>query len=254
MPDHFLIQLATDFWVLTGFLCVLLVVLHFFMIYVLKLDKVGWKRTDYFWLGIAALGLMKTTSEVRLMVAESSLSDTRSRVVSGLKELRRVVAQSPTGSLCAKFVKSESSPSDFDERQRQHDVACKWVTSISSLVPESDEPPFKELRFVDTQPPEDITARDVIQSMEWIQRLFDDYEQRRKEYEDLLILLERTDGERTHIIFGPILLCIALAIRITKVTGEIRLERQSKTDPPTANEAKPPEVAKANAAQPPTEI
>ena len=46
-----------------------------------------------------------------------------------------------------------------------------------------------------------------------------------REHAGLLESQEKSEFERTLAMLSPLLLAVALALRITKVTGEIRLER-----------------------------
>jgi len=54
---------------------------------------------------------------------------------------------------------------------------------------------------------------------------WNEYAQAEHWIKELKAATARTDTEEMFVFFSPIFLAVALALRITKVTGEIRLER-----------------------------
>ncbi len=137
-----------------------------------------------------------------------------------------VLVKDPPTYLCRKATRSNLSPPNFDEIERQFDEACAWLKSAPTILPEHDDGPFIPLNFDDTHFPSDITEPIILNSAQWVKGLFREYEERRLRLEDLKKQTEQSAFEEASRAVSPILLCIALALRITKVTGEIRLERK----------------------------
>ena len=242
------IRVATDFWSLLGILLVLVVLCHATILGLLKLDKVGLKRLDYFWLGIAAIGLIKTAGDTRAWWATSQLPSAARRLDFSIGELQSRVVQNPPRYLSTEFIRTEYSPPEpeFSNVQAQYRRAWEWVKSLPPHLPVSPGPPYPKIDFAKAPPPDGITDPNVESTVQWIQRLLNEYESRRKEYEVLMTEVKRTDGEAMYLVFGPILLCLALAIRITKVTGEIRMERKAIitcNGSDNAEQSHPPEPA-----------
>jgi hypothetical protein len=229
MDSPWMISLVSNFWVLLLFLAACTCICHILLIRVWKLDSTGWKKSDYVWLTIASLALIKMASETRVWWVAHQVPFAVERVEIALKHLRSNVIDHPPQDLSKKFFRTESSPPKeiFDDRQRQYDAALAWVQSLSDKLPQQATRPFVPVTFADTSPPQGITDGNVIKSIGHIQGIFEQYESLRNELEKLEGELHKSTQEQIYLVLGPILVCIATAIRITKVTGEIMIILES---------------------------
>ena len=129
------------------------------------------------------------------------------------------------GAICRTFVRSESSPSpeEFERVQGEYDVVCKWMHDFAKSLPASRTtlvgmeeikvPQFPDvtnevLRQTDKE------RVDEFENFNWHVRTFKAMEARSRhtEFEDFLGYI------------GPFLIALALALRVTKVTGELMME------------------------------
>jgi hypothetical protein len=182
---------------------------------------------EYVILFAAALGLITISGDVRRWIS-SNLTDVESqRTVFTFQQLTRTL-NSPPGYVCRKFIRSEFSPSNLEDMQRQYDDVCKWYHTAAASLPKQVGPlDFPKISFDDLDPPKGLTDSILNQTLQEVRQLCDDYETQREKYTQLIKLAGRGGGEDFVFFFSPILLCIALALQIAKVTAEIRLEKSS---------------------------
>ena len=108
----------------------------------LRLGKVGWKRTDYFWLSLAAVGLIGTVGESRRQAAEIAMRSMEPRRAAVYQQFNHFL-DSFSGEysyLCRQFVKSEWVTQEaIDKANAEWAVVCKWFRDVRATVPQ--EPP-----------------------------------------------------------------------------------------------------------------
>ncbi|MEO6191461.1 MAG: hypothetical protein ABIS20_00500 [Thermoanaerobaculia bacterium] len=195
---------------------------YILLVRVADLDKLGWKKIDYIWLGLTALSLLTASSEVRRLVAGNRITSETIYRDATYERLQYRADFLRGGAVCREFVRSELSPPDFDEVQAQFREVCNYGKMLYASLPPKPPKAPRELklplrpRVSDQQllgfyVTFDSSWNEYIQAEHWLKELMD--------------AAEKTDAEVTFVFFSPILLALALALRITKVTGEIRLER-----------------------------
>jgi hypothetical protein len=194
----------------------------------LKLSKVTWKKVDYVWLGFASLGIFSAVSQVRVMTANAQADMFREGAVLAFSSLRYLADSnaSDPGAICRTFVRSEYSPppGEFDSTQREYNQACEWAKHVARTIPAKVPTPAKPISqgLLPARP--SASAGDLKEMIDGLYFQFDVYNKHSEALSDLSEETKRTGTEDILIYFGPLLLVIALALRITKVTGEIRLE------------------------------
>ena len=193
-----------------------------------RIGKVAWKRSDYFWLGIAVLGLLGSVADVRMASAERQLKNVEQGAEGSFRVLKLNLtnfADRP-GHLCRTFVRNEYSPppEEFERTQNEYNLACKWIKGVNdNLGKRTTSPPVP---IEPTSLPDRPKLTDSA-----INELFGEVDQQFAFYAaDVAALVElqqsshRSDAELVLVFYSPFLLAVALALRITKVTGEIKLE------------------------------
>jgi hypothetical protein len=60
------------------------------------------------------------------------------------------------------------------------------------------------------------------ETVDWLKKRLDDYSVERREYLDTEKLAAIKEWEETLAYFAPFLMCAAIALRLAKVTGELR--------------------------------
>lgn len=208
-------------WTL-GIFGIALVVSHIALVWIIRLDKIGWKKVDYIWLGFTALSLLTAASEVRRLVATHWLTSEERYRDAAYEWLRDNAEFMRGGAVCVEFVRSEFSPSNFDEVQTQFRKVCDYGKRLYASLP--TQPPEAPLGLKLPARPA-VTDRGLLGYYEMFDNAWKDYIQAEHWVKKLDAATTRTDTEETFVLLSPILLAVALALRITKVTGEIRLER-----------------------------
>ena len=194
----------------------------------LKLSKVAWKRVDYICLGFGAIGLLGAVAQVRMESASAQLDMYEGRAVHNFESVKYFVgsyASSP-GAICRAFVRSEYSPppDEFQRAQNEYNVACAWMKQMNEALAKHVASPQKSIdrTSLPSRPNvSDNMLKDIFRSVDDQFGYFD------QSMEDLVIIRvksEYTYTEKLLVFLAPFLLAIALAIRITKVTGEIKHE------------------------------
>lgn len=202
--------------------------LHLILVYWLKLGSRAWKYVDYIWVGFAALGLIGASSQVRVMMATSQSSLFQSRAEGSFTTLRWLtdsLSKNP-GSVCRTFTRSEYSPPEAELKatQLEYDRACAWFGSVAAILPEhAPDPatPIVPASLPHREAPHVAALVDVFAGFDQQLAYYNESATVRQE---LLARSRPQFGEQLLTYVSPWLLAFAVALRITKVTGELRLE------------------------------
>jgi hypothetical protein len=222
--DEFFTNLVISDGVKVFMMFIVFLVLSHLLVFPFKQSKKTWKIIDYMWLGIAMLGLFPLASDVRIVTAESWVSAEEARAINSLERFREFYLSPERTHLCMIFVKSEFSPDDFEELQRQRTLSCDWSKAVAKVllkinpkelppleIDDFPVPTFEEAYFLETV--EDVELR-----VKW-------YNENRDKALKTITLLSKTEFEKTMFYLSPFLLCLALALRIAKVTNELIYEK-----------------------------
>jgi hypothetical protein len=207
-----------------------LVAFDIILVRVLKLGKTAWKRVDYIWLAFGALGLVGAVAQVRRFGAAQQLAMHETFAEEEFKRLRAMADEysSDPGIICRTFVRSELSPppEQFLRTQEEYDVACDWAKKAAIALGANVPSPLRQIEMTSVPTP-------PIVSDDQLNRQFKDYSSqvhsfnhRVSNWQTLVEQAGQSEWEVTLTILSPFLLSIALALRITKVTGEIKLESE----------------------------
>jgi hypothetical protein len=209
-----------------------LIIFHWLLVFVWPLNKFGWKPlgkygwkiVDYVWLLSGSIALVATVFQARQVLATSMLPALESIVSSSVDGAEYY--SSPKfydGLLCRKFERSQFSPpeEEFKRTQKEYNDACAWANQISEHIKGVDRWGIIDIPSL----PKPLEATDPsIPKLE--QEMFDAFKThnaialKRKALQEAS---KRSESEQFFVIVAPVLAVFALALRITKVTGEIRL-------------------------------
>jgi hypothetical protein len=228
MPFNESMPWFTSFLWILGIFAVATLIFHTLFIWGWKLSPVNWKRVDYFWLSMALIGLLSTVGTGRELVAKNLLEMERSRLTSLYEHMRYQARTALSQPLC--FAAEHPSTFEASEVARQQasefGSQCAWFKKVSAVLDASDRPqklaadgfgPFPaggdqtaHAQFMETVGILNLEA-DRVDSLA--------AEGRSKDFENFVRL------------FGPVLIAIALALRITKVTAEVKAELDKSPGP-----------------------
>ncbi|MGE7957865.1 hypothetical protein ACQKQA_14990 [Pseudomonas sp. NPDC089530] len=210
------------------YLLVLFVFLYYFccwsLISVFRLGEIGWKRVDYGWLLLASLALISETQNVRTewfqsdyRLAQSHEASTRQRLKAEIDDLL-----GPEPCRAALTLQDAADAAQVNELCRRFAVLERTADgkltalSVGTVIQALDE-----LRAGYSAPP----------VLAWLDRLgnsLGELTRARNEVHRLYQLTRATGTETVYRYFVPVLLVFALALRASKVTGEVLLKAPRK--------------------------
>ncbi len=169
------------------------------------------------------MGLLGIASDVRVSVAANWVEYEKARAIGILESLDYIAQDAGNSYFCMKFNRTEFSPPNLEDIQRQYDAACKWRKEIARILKSIDKDKTPAIAFEDLPPPT-FNSGPLNETVDWLRERLKDYGDQLSTLEETKIAAEISPLESTLKYFSPFLLCAALAIRVTKVTGEIRYE------------------------------
>jgi hypothetical protein len=204
-------------------LIALVLIFHFLLVWPRNLSKKNWKYVDYIWLGIATFGLLGAAANIRIAVASNWVQLEKSRAIGILESIDFLARDAESSNFCRKFSKTEYSPKNLDEIQLQYDLACEWRKQLSSYLRLIDKQEIPAISFSDF-PEVKFDMPELNKTVVWLKESLEDYSKQRISLEETKLAASYTQREEGFAYFAPFLLCMALALRIAKVSGEIRHE------------------------------
>jgi hypothetical protein len=203
-----------------------LLIFHLLLVIWLRLGKRAWKVVDYFWLAFAALGLFGPAGQARQLVASNMISTSNWKTqISYMQVLSFVDEFSNEGPACRTFVRSQHSPppDEFQRTQKDFDSVCHWFRDVQRKLPRPVDNRLEEVGPSNLPPEPAVSEADLRDMLRLFHTHLDVYNADAKEYASILQATKHSATEELLILTSPLLLSSALALRITKVTGEIRL-------------------------------
>ena len=188
----------------------------------LKITDKNWKKVEYLWLGAAALGLIGAGAQAGRFVGSNYIKNTEAKIalVESYADLRDSLEWGVDGGVCTNFQPQASSDKYLDEAVQEYANLCKKYTLLLARLPKElppEAPSLEKLGFVMPQGQSRLVGAQI-EMLEWrVKR----YEEIRSAYSRWRSNVSIGDFEGALIVLGPLLIAFALALRITKVTGEI---------------------------------
>lgn len=198
-----------------------LIIFHVLFLKVWPLDKKRWQIVDYLWLGLAVLGLFAGTAQVRKIVAQNQISLENTYMVSTYERLKDQISFLTSSAVCRKFNRTEYSPKNFDAIQIEYDNVCSFGGQLNSRTPADPPEDLKVLKLDEHPTVTDGLLTDMLSSVKEKAKI---YIEARRVYDQTVDAQNSTYLEIVLTFSAPLLLAIALALRITKVTGELRMK------------------------------
>lgn len=199
----------------------LLIAFHLLLIKLRPLGKNGWKKVDYIWLGVAALGILGTAGALRRELASRFVDTAEIRARFSYDFARYQMTNLSGPAVCQTFIKSEFSPPNFEERQEESNRVCEFGRGALNRIPEQMP---KESSFPDFGKWPEVKDDLLREMFSQIDQAIDRYRVSRNTLDRLRYDARNSSLDDSLLFLSPYLFAIALALRITKVTGELRLE------------------------------
>ena len=198
-----------------------LVVLHYALVFKWPLSDLTWKKVDYAWLGVAAIGLLLASYQADHFLSARAVRDAEIPRTQMEYRILRDSIRANASSFCSPHARSLWSPPDYDAIVTEHQLLCDATRELDSAMPMEVSPPFPALPDTGykTLP---LNPRYETWFAENLTRQADRYESQRRRYLEFDASRQAAPLEEGFTILGPFFLALALALRITKVSGEIR--------------------------------
>lgn len=228
METPSLIKFSSDpIWVFLLFV-IFLVIFHVWLVFWKPIGNIGWKIVDYFWLGIAAIGLVGQSAQVRQHWYASTNDLLHYKIEATREELKRSADFSIGPAICRNFIRTESSPSNLDQIQAEYNFACTEFTEITKQVRVADKNHYGGfLNLLDTSKfRSKLTDPILIETLTNLITAHEDFMNACAEESQARHKMQTTSAEFALIVSSPYMFMFALALRIAKVSGEIRLAKK----------------------------
>lgn len=186
----------------------------------LRLEKRGWRRMGYFLQGVVILTVVAVGAQVRIWLAGNYLELETNRTLTAF-ELLRTQATARYTYICTTLTKTESSPPDFEEIQRQYGEACEWYRNVAEQLPSQVAPEFPIIDLSRIRLSGTINRPELVEPIDQVKKSANWYNKQRNLREGFLKKTKRTPGEEIVFFLSPFLFAVQLAVRITKVTANI---------------------------------
>jgi hypothetical protein len=223
-----MLQITTNPWINLVYFSFLVLSFHVIFIFISPLSKLKWKKIDYIYLGMAAISALAITIDNRISYSQIQLTQERAAIYSEYSLTREGVLFNKRYFCGTKFVKGEYSPANFDDLIIEQKRLCDFFSlALDSVLKESKADKALRSRINYESLPNLTDVSDSFRSE--LSRFFiqaNDYNRDFDLYNDLQ---KKSDSDyNLYKPLAPLLLPIALALRVTKVTGEIMLEKASE--------------------------
>lgn len=218
--------IISNFWGAVAALFTLTLIFHVILIWLYPRTKTQWKRIDYIWISLAALGLVGETDSIKKRILEARIDGIAWQIPSAYEYMCSRLSADGSPTVCRGFVRSEYSPPNFDEIVADYDRSCKWSKEVFAIIQKIDT---QEYSIIDTTKLPILITTDN----NWFKNIISEDIRR---YNSLIYERDDARTELNYIKDGffeflrPLLLILGLSIRLTKVTGEVKLEKKKATD------------------------
>ena len=197
------------------------------------LGDVGWKAADYGWLVLSGVSLVISVSQARVLQADAAAAESlrayaaaKREVLEGFERSQRLLCDPPPAG-------SPLPPADSLWLAAQQRLGCAWFRTASDRVHDA---------FL-TQPMPALSLDQLPDRAALLAPGAGEAEVRRfaerlaaldalaAQTRASLALGQRSALDKALIMLGPLLFALAFALRLTKVSGEVRLAREKARRP-----------------------
>ncbi|HHX8301519.1 TPA: hypothetical protein ACVOZB_004404 [Vibrio diabolicus] len=183
-----------------------------------NLCKRKWKYVDYLWPLLAGVGMLGAVSEIRAAVAGNWAITEQTRAVTILESVHEFSVRQIKSDMCSGLISvgGEGGYSD----------PCSWYLSVAKHLKSLDFNllPTLDLNLFSTS---GLNLKWVEEDVTWVNGMFEQYNQQKKRYDETKHAQVKHPIEQVFWYISPYLVCFAVALRLAKVTGELKLEKQT---------------------------
>lgn len=217
-----MINIVSNFYCAFLTLVVLTGVFHVFLVYPKNLSKKNWKIVDYVWISLTAIGLVGSINTVKIKLADGKANIATHRTSVQHKFILSYLLKEGSHIVCDReFIWKESSPSNFNEIVKDFERCCDWSKEVYKIVASIDTISYT---WIDVEKIPDLKT----ESNQWFKQTIIDGINHYNSLVTEKIENEKVVDNYSNSIYSfllPLFLIIGLALRLTKVTGELLHEK-----------------------------
>jgi hypothetical protein len=203
-------------------LIALTVLLHVALVWGRPRSSVFWKRSDYVWLALVGVGLLSGAGDVRRFIRGSAVDVQVARAAFDFRFLKDHV-EAAEAVYCRASQGAQKTTGTLDEGDRERAQLCRWYGEIRLKLPAKVGPEVPEIVLPQAgKGPESQSAQASVR------KILRSYEDSRAEIARLRQGTERTELDSLLLALSPLALISGLALRLTKATAEVRMERERR--------------------------
>jgi hypothetical protein len=213
---------------LFGVFVVAAVVLHLLFVVAFPLNKTQLKQFDFIWILIAVIGLCGSETTIRRAFAGEYVEIALTRLRSKYDFIRYQIKSFSSPEVCRRAERPETSEPNSDVLRKEFDNVCEFGRQALAKVPDQPPTAMKDFDAIGLRDRPAVSSvflkslfKDLDLSLETYANYLADYQRLRK-------LNEYSDLELIFAVISPNLLAVALALRLTKVTGELKLDKRAR--------------------------
>ena len=214
----------TDFYLVIGVFIGALILCHMLLIFIYPQSAIYWKRVDYVWLLMACIGLVSSVGAGKEVILKNAIGTEIKRLNNARDHFLYVTKDEAASLVCFKVNRNEATQTEleFKKYQEEFDAQCSWFKVVESYLNVLlQEQPSEEFHYSTSYPHGGEQAA------------YKQYLVAEKIYNDEVHSVRQLNGmsamtplEERAKLFGPIVLALALALRITKVTADVEEEKK----------------------------
>lgn len=203
-------------------------IFHLCFVYLGNLTKKQWKKVDYVWVSLSAIGLIGGANNAQLGFANRYISIANELQIPGLYKYVKsflVLGDTNTSGISSPAHNLNSKKSDgLSVNENEVEI---WRRSVNKIVSQVDT---NKYTIIDTNTLPSIDTKNAA-----LFDLHNSVKQSIRNYNNAVLLKDKNisqietfkDRDLTYLL--PLFLIIGLSLRITKVTGELKHERSGNS-------------------------
>jgi hypothetical protein len=211
-----------SWWISVAVFFGALIIFHLALVYSpWPLSKYYWKRVDYIWLSMSLISILGIVSQGRMALAAGWVPIAQQQIVYRKQDVDIALASWLNGACAMHLEKSPESPPDMEERIKQQNQFCALLKGLQQTI----KPSLDARTEIDQSKmhiPTYPLAIDFAYEQDFVKARLEGYNESIQAYEHLSDAVERSDWEKLTLVLAPFLLAVALALRITKVSAELK--------------------------------
>lgn len=225
--NSLLISLCTDSFYLAIFFITITIVATAVMC-LSGINKTILRLMDFLWILVSFIAIIKLTSDIRPIVIDNLLETATARVEKDKSALTTQLSFIRYRA-CGQFQKKTNfSPDDYDKKKSQFDYFCNWAKKNIAIKNDDTNKYIENEDIFSTI--KSLHNSDLLGIINKYKELKNTYLTDQKYMNDLKLKSKKTDAEENIYYISPLVISIALSLRLVKYIGDILLEKKTNTE------------------------